>query len=109
MDYARFAMRGIDFVLELNITQIAFIGSGGRNPNLALAMSANARLIRIADNRVIWNNSQITFTSGQAEFTQWQMEDAKVLKSAIAVGLDSLARQIDENIFLKAMAEPGSQ
>jgi hypothetical protein len=96
------AMRGVDTVLEINITQIALIGSGGRNPDLALAMNANARLVRVADNQVIWSNNQIAFNSGLAEFTSWEMDDAKLLKAAIPVGLNSLARQIEEQIFLKA-------
>jgi len=96
------AMRGVNTVLEIGITQIALVGSGGRNPDLALTMNANARLIRVADNQVIWSNNQITFSSGLAEFTSWEMDDAKLLKAAIPVGLNSLARQIEEQIFLKA-------
>src|SRR5260370_8969654 len=99
-------MRGVDAVLEVNITQIALVGSGGRNPDLALAMNANARLIRVADNQVIWSNNQITFDSGLAEFIYWEMDDAKVLKAAIPVGLNSRAPHIDEKILLKATAGP---
>jgi len=100
------AMRGVDTVLEISITQIDLVGSGGRNPDLALAMNASARLIRVGDNQLIWSNNQITFTSALAEFTDWDMDDAKLLKAAIAVGLNSLARQVEEKLFLKANAGP---
>lgn len=103
-DYALFTSSGVNTVLEISITQIAFTSEGGTTPTFVLSIDARARLIRIPDNLVPWSDEHMAFKSPAAKFSLWIAEDSDLLKSEIESGLGMLARQINENVFLKARA-----
>jgi hypothetical protein len=99
-DYSSFNSRGVGTVLEMSLTQVAFAGKGGRNPTLTLVMTARARLIRIGDKRVLWDVKEMRFESSPAAFSLWAGRDSDLLKAEIDNGLDSLARQMGEALFI---------
>src|ERR1051326_3775763 len=87
-------------VLEMSLTQLAFSGKGGMDPNLALVITARARLIRIADQRVLWNAEQVRYESSAAAFSLWTVRDSSLLKIEIDNGLETLASRIGEALFV---------
>ena len=90
-DYTMVAARDVNTVLEIGISQIALAGEGGRDPALVLTIIARARLIRVADDVVLWSDDQFAFKSPSADFSVWSADDYALLKTEFADGLDSLA------------------
>jgi hypothetical protein len=99
---ALFTSSGVNTVLEISITRIAFTSEGGTTPTFVLSIDTRARLIRIPDNLMLWSDEHMAFKSPAAEFSLWTAKDSDLLKSEIESGLETLARQIIENVFLKA-------
>ncbi len=64
-------------------------------------MSASARLIQVFDGRILWNAEQIEYESAGAASSLWVARDSDLLKAEIAHGLESLARQNGETLFVK--------
>jgi hypothetical protein len=98
-DYSAFASGGTATVLEMSLTQLIFTGEGGRNPSLRLVVTARARLIRIADNRVLWDAKEVRYESAAAEFSLWTARDSGLLEGEIDNGLEALARQMGDALF----------
>jgi hypothetical protein len=97
--------RGVGTVLEISLTQLAFTTTeGGKNPALALALTARARLIQMADKRVLWSVEQVRYESSAAAFTLWTERDSGLLKAEIDNGLDALAQQIGVALFVRDTA-----
>jgi hypothetical protein len=103
-DYASVTSSGVNTVLEIGIAQIALVGSGGRDPTLVLSLNARARLIRVPDNIVLWSDDQLNSASREADFSEWSANDSELLKSEIENGLQALALQISNKIFLQTTA-----
>jgi hypothetical protein len=101
-DYTGFAATGVHSVLEVTVTEVIFDGEGGRNPSFALAMKARIRLIRVADNQVLWSNDQIAFRSIEADVATWTSEESGRLAAELGSGVEMLARQIGDEIFLES-------
>ena len=108
-DYASFTGRAIGTVLETSLTQLAFTSEGGKNPTLALVITARARLIRIADKRVLWNVAEVRYESPAAGFSFWATSDSSLMKMEIDKGLESLSHQIGEALSLRPVLQRGQQ
>ena len=98
-DYTRFAANDVHSVLEITFTEVIFAGEGGRNPSFALSMKAQTRLIRIADNQVIWSREDILFRSPEADVTTWTTSESGHLAAELGNGLQMLAQQISDEVF----------
>ena len=114
-DYASVAGRGVGTVLEMSLTRLALantkfrVGGGESNPSLTLVMTARARMIRVADRRVLWNAAEAKYESSAAQYSLWTARDSDLLRAEIANGSEMLARQIGEALFgapRMARAEP---
>ena len=103
-DYTFMAGSGVGTVLEISLTQLALIGTdrrreGGSNPSLTLVMTARARMIRVADRRVLWNAAEVKYESAAAQSALWTARDSDLVRSEVANGSEVLARQIGEALF----------
>jgi hypothetical protein len=104
-DYASLAGRGVGTVLEMSLTRLTLantklrVGEGESNPSLTLVMTARARMIRVADRRVLWNAAEVKYESSAAQYSLWTARDSDLLRAEIANGSEMLARQIGEALF----------
>jgi hypothetical protein len=98
-DYTMVATRGVNTVLEVGISQMVLAGEGGRDPAFVLTIIARARLIRVADDVVLWSDDQFAFNSPSADFSVWSADNYALLKMEFANGLDALARDIAGKVF----------
>ena len=100
-DYRAFAQNGVQSVLEITVTEIVFDGEGGRNPTFALQMKAQVRLIRVADNQVLWTNDDIRFRGEDVDVSGWTNPDRDYLTAEFEVILERLAQQIADAVFIE--------
>jgi hypothetical protein len=100
-DYTAFAADGVHSVLEITVTEIVFDGEGGRDPTFALQMKAQIRLIRIADNQVLWTNDDIRFRGEDVHVSSWTNPDLDYLTAEFEVILERLAQQIGDAVFME--------
>ena len=104
-DYASVAGRGVGTVLEMSLTRLALantrfrVGGGDSNPSLTLVMTARARMIRVADSRVLWSAAEAKYESSAAQYSLWTARDSDLLRAEIANGSEALAHQIGEALF----------
>lgn len=103
-EYTMFAANGVHSVLEVTITEIVFAGEGGRNPSFALSIRAQARLIRVADNQVMWSNDQIEFRSPEADVSAWTAQESGHLAAELGSGLELLGQRISNEVFSDVQA-----
>jgi hypothetical protein len=105
-DYIRMVGSGVGSVLEMSLTQLVLAhkqqfhwGWGDRDPKLALVMTARARMIRVADQQVLWNTAELKYESLPAVFSLWTVSDSGLLRAEIDKGSEALARQMAEALF----------
>lgn len=91
--------KGIDTVLEVSVLSISFEGKGGGDPPLSLSMKARTRLIKTADDSILYEN-ELMYRSPKRKFTDWAANDAKIFKEELARCYRSLAEKVVEEIFL---------
>jgi hypothetical protein len=101
-DYSSFAASGVHSVLEITITEVVFDGEGGRNPAFALSTKAQIRLIRVADNQVLWSSGNVMFRGTDADVSSWTAPESDHLAMELDASLERLAQQISEAVFVKA-------
>ncbi len=100
-DYAPLAAKGVQTVLEVGVLAIGLTGKGGSDPDLVLSIDARARLIQVAGNRVLWSDEQMRFVTASHKYSEWRATEAAQLKSDFEGGLEVLARQINDKVFLE--------
>ena len=100
-DYALLAAKGVQTVLEVGVLAISLTGKGGSDPVLVLSVDARARLIHAADNLVLWSDEHVRFATPSHKYSEWSAEEAALLKSDLERGLEVLARQINDKVFLE--------
>lgn len=98
-DYSRFAPQGVDTVLEIAVDRIALGGKGGSDPELGLRIEAHARLVGVADGRVMRRYDRLVFESHKAKASEWTSADANLLALELDRGLAAIVRRIDDGTF----------
>jgi hypothetical protein len=100
------AESAVDTVLELAVLRIGSKGPGINAP-VALFLTAQARLLSAHDGLLLFEGNY-TFTSERRKFTQWCADHAVLLSDAYSRGLNDLAGQIVDDLFLSlSLAEVG--
>lgn len=94
-DYSSFAGIGVDTVLEVAFTDVAF--KGGRTS--WLTMDAYARLVRAENNDVVFSSSY-TWQGQQLKTDEWSSLGVDGILKEVQRGYQFMATHIDENIFL---------
>jgi hypothetical protein len=96
VDYRSLDREGITTVLEVAVANLALHGSGVDLP-LKLTMNAQARLLSVSENRVLYSNAYV-YRSEQRPFSEWTAGDAQALRAAYERGYQDLAGQIVQTI-----------
>ena len=92
--YGRLESEGIDTVLEVSVPRLDFAAD-----NYAFALTAQARLIRVRDNAVLYTGTY-TFGNGARGIFQWTADGGDKLSSALASAYQGLAEKIVDDVFL---------
>ena len=100
-DYTAFAANGVQSVLEITVTEIVFDGEGGRDPTFALQMKVQVRLIRIADNEVLWTRDEIISRGANVYVSSWTNPEFGYLATQIDEVLERASGQIADAVFIE--------
>jgi hypothetical protein len=104
-DGSRIADQG-ETILEVALLNI---GSRGVDINtVVLFMTAEARLSRMSDGILLFSE-HYRFASERRKFSSWCADDAALLRQAYSRGLDHLAGEIVDDIFLTLPREEAGQ
>ena len=91
--YGSLESEGIDTVLEVSVPRLDFAA------DYAFALTAQARLIRVRDNTVLYTGTY-TFENGARGIFQWTADGGDKLSSAFASAYRGLAEKIVDDVFL---------
>jgi hypothetical protein len=94
-DHSSLAAVGVDTVLEVAFTDVAF--KGGRTA--ALTMSATARLVRTTTSEELFSSSY-SWQGRQLKTDELSSHGAEGILKEVQSGYQAMATHIDENIFL---------
>jgi len=86
-------------VLELKFTGYGFAGDGGDDPKLAVVLGVKARIVdaETCDER---HAVALTYVGAERNYSDWRMDAATTLQNEIDHGVNSLAEEIVEELFL---------
>ncbi len=93
---------GVETILELSVLQFGLSSTSdgpGINPPLTLFMAANVRVVRISDDKVLYNYAFRYENEEKKKFTKWAEKQGQPLKDELNRCLDSLANQIVTVVF----------
>jgi len=98
VSYSSLTSEGVDTILEISVTKFELPG-GGINPPLPLIISVCGRLLKSADGTELYGRPWV-YRSGTRKFAEWAANNAEPLRDEVDRGLQALAEQIVEEIFL---------
>ena len=118
-EYGRLASQGIQTLLEISVINVSMqpVDSSLEkfldpfsNPNLRLAMTVRARLIRLADSRKIVYDHAFDY-SGSSSFraNDWANDDAQSFRNELDRAYETLADEIVQALFDVKIDRPGSR
>jgi hypothetical protein len=98
-------------VLEVGLVEVAVTSVGDKDPEIALRIRAGARLLRVSDRRVLWSDDRFVNNIAARRLSEFQANDAALLKSNVADTLDSLATDIVFSVLaeVRPNAQHGSE
>lgn len=114
--YKALAAAGIDTVMEVAVTNIGFevcgpeyIGNilppdcprSSKNPTVRLFISAQLRLVRVADGAVM-HQREFRFTTPYRDIAQWAANDARLLRAEFDRAYVELAERVNDAVWLTA-------
>jgi len=85
--------QNIDTVLELSVLNIGMVGEEKANPSAALVMTARARLIRVKDNTVLYDEI-FEHRSDERTYAEWVVDNALPFRMEFNRAYQSLAEKI---------------
>lgn len=95
-------------LLEVGVVSVNFVNSdeeGGDDPLLLLQVTALARLVDVNTKAELFKSTDYTYRSGNYRFSNWQAENAKLLKQELVLGYKTIAKGIVETIFMTVSHE----
>jgi hypothetical protein len=90
-------------LLEVGVVSVNFVHSdeeGGDDPLLLLQVTALARLVDVNTKTELFKSTDYIYRSGSSRFSNWQAENAKLVKHELVVGYETIAKGIAEGIFM---------
>ncbi|MBS3951836.1 MAG: hypothetical protein KGZ88_02690 [Methylomicrobium sp.] len=88
-----------DSVLEINVDSLGFKGGEGSNPEIALFMTTKARLIKLDDQKVLYER-EFTYQSAGYHWDEWARNDSLLIAIKFIDAYHNLAEQILTETFL---------
>jgi len=91
--------KGIDTLVEPNLTLMGLAGSTGINPSLHLSIGLSVQVIRTAD-KVVLGKEFFEYSGSEYTFVEWADHDGRLLKEEFSLGYKNLADQVIAYLFL---------
>lgn len=98
-DYTAADFPGFDSVLEITVDSLGFKGGEGSNPEIALFMMAKARLIKLDDQKLLYEGD-FTYQSAYYHWDEWANNDSLLISIKFIDAYQNLAEQIMTETFL---------
>ncbi len=100
VSYSSLTSEGVDTILEISVTKFELPGLPlWPNPPPPLIISVCGRLLKSADGTELYGRPWV-YRSGTRKFVEWAANNAEPLRDEVDRGLQALAEQIVEEIFL---------
>ena len=100
VDYHFFINEGIDTALEISHLKFGLVRKEITiNPPLSFQMKIHARLVRVADSTELYAHT-FKYESGHKKFIDWSAENGQSFKEEFNQGIQNLASDIVDVIFL---------
>lgn len=96
VSYSFLADKGVNTILEISVAKIGFL-SGGIEPSLVIGVCS--RLLTSADGTELYAHPWV-YRSDPRRFVAWAADGAQPLRDELDRGLQALAEQIVENLFV---------
>jgi hypothetical protein len=100
-DPGRLREQGFGYVLEVGVVRVEFAGGEGRDPELALEIAASARLVGADTGSSVYER-EFRQAGPPRRFSDWTRGEGEQMREALSRGLDALAREIADGIFVQA-------
>jgi hypothetical protein len=100
-DAARLRAQGFETALEIGVRRIAFVGGEGADPELALELVASARLVDTRTGTVEYARD-FERVGAPRRFSAWSAGSAEALRHALFDGLQDLADDVVDVLFVQA-------
>jgi len=97
-DFSALADDGVDSVLDIRVTDIAFEWRRGANPELSLAPKLAVYVIRVLDGRVL-HASFLDYRGLRHRLAEWGANDARAFRIEMALAEKAFADSIIEQYF----------
>lgn len=99
VNYRQLPDAKVDTILEVGILSVSFIGRGGADPELSLHFKAVARLVDEKTNAELYKHV-FDYSSGPRKFSEWNADQANLIKKEFEIAYRSLGQTIVDDIFL---------
>jgi len=101
VDYHSLTNEGIDTVIEISPLKFGLVRKEiNINPPLSFQMKVRARLVRVVDGAELYAHT-FKYESARKKFIDWSADNGQPFKEEFNQGIQSLARDIVEVIFLR--------
>lgn len=97
--YSSLKNQEIDSVIEISVLSIDFECKGAEDPSLSLIINVRTKLIRLADNHLLYEN-QFKYRSAERKLSIWLHNNAETFLKEMESAYQSLAEKMVEEIFL---------
>ncbi len=98
-DYRLIMAKGIDTVHEITVRQFGLKGSGQVQPDLALFMTLQARVVKAADNTVLFNWTY-DYHGDEHKFAEWAGNDARLFKEEFDRCYQRMAEDMLRDVYI---------
>ena len=106
-DYRVLRGRGFDAAIEVRVVGIGFAGGGGADPELAVFVDAEARLVDTASGHAVWARG-LAYESPRRPASAWSRDEASLARAEITRACRALAERVVESALLQAEFWVGS-
>jgi hypothetical protein len=89
----------VDTTLEVGVSQVGFVGSGGADPDMTLHVLGVARLVDVRSGVELYRNADLAYVSDTRTFSQWSADDGRPLRDEIRHAGDVLAATIVDEVW----------
>jgi hypothetical protein len=86
--------KNVTTMLEVGLLEVTVTRAGDKDPDIGVRITAGARLLRVSDRRLLWSNDQFVNNIRARKLSEFEANDAALLKSNVVDTLDLLAREI---------------
>jgi hypothetical protein len=104
-DYHSVFQRNVAAILEVRLRRVSFSTLFGSDPNVALVVIAEGRLVDTGTGAKA-TSRRVAYQSQRYPISEWEKEDGKLLRAAIARASEELGERLVDTLLLGAETSP---